>query len=233
MVVNLKKGQLFMTNQEIINFTINFLSDYGLDPEDVEIDNSQLQIGAALDSLDLFFSIDVSGTIDQQILNDRLNQQLHQAIDDYDLEDEMQQFGLNPDQLDLINNLNDSYDQLKGIDRHVQNEIHNIHQTDFQEELADQIRTEASILQDDGYDLLPLMQNYSDAIYALAHCEPIYRALEKTVDQSDSATHTAMAPVNFFNSIENEGPRIISQFNENPEETINNYIKKHQLKKKN
>lgn len=145
----------------------------------------------------------------------------------------MQQFGLNSDQLDLINNLNDSYDQLKDIDRHVQNEIHNIHQTDFQEELANQIRTEASLVQDDGYDLLPLMQNYSDAIYALAHCEPIYQALEKTVDQSDSTTHTAMAPVNFFNSIETEGPRIISQFNENPEQTINNYIKKHQLKKKN
>lgn len=62
-----------MTNQEIINFTINFLSDYGLDPEEVEIDNSQLQISAALDSLDLFFSADISGTIDQQILNDRLN----------------------------------------------------------------------------------------------------------------------------------------------------------------
>lgn len=222
-----------MTNQEIINFTINFLSDYGLDPEDVEIEDSQLQVGASLDSLDLFFSVDISGTIDQQILNDRLNQQLHQAIDDYDLDDEMQQFGLSSDQLDLIGSLNDSYDQLKDIDCHVQNEIHNIHQTYFQEELADQIRTEANLLQDDGYDLLPLMQNYSDAIYTLAHCEPIYQALKKTVNQNDTATHTAMAPVNFFNSIENEGPRIINQFNENPERTIDNYIEKHQLKKKN
>lgn len=218
-----------MTKQEIAE---QFCEDHGIDIIESEITDSHIYLTLSYNDTD--FYVDTDYDADSDNFEKILAKETYQALDDYDPEDILFDFGFSDNQLTLIKQFQQSADDLHDLKEDLNNELHNVHYTSFEDSLTEVLRSRAQLLISDGYKNLKLMQSYARDINIIAQSEPLYNALEKLLDQTESNANVFLYPTNFFDFITSgRNQNIISDFKKNPNSTLNRIIKENNLKRKN
>lgn len=217
-----------MTKQEIAE---QFCEDHGIDIIESEITDSHIYLILSYNDTDFYVDIDYDADSDN--FEKILAKETYQALDDYDPEDILFDFGFSDNQLTLIKQFQQSTDDLHDLKEDLNNELHGVHYTSFEDTLTEVLRSRAQLLISDGYKNLKLMQSYAHDINIIAQSEPLYNALEKILAQTDSNTNVFLYPNNFFDFITSgRNQNIISDFKKNPNSTLNRIIKENSLKRK-
>lgn len=217
-----------MTKQEIAE---QFCEDHGIDIIESEITDSHIYLTLSYNDTD--FYVDTDYDADSDNFEKILAKETYQALDDYDPEDILFDFGFSDNQLTLIKQFQQSADDLHDLKEDLNNELHNVHYTSFEDSLTEVLRSRAQLLISDGYKNLKLMQSYARDINIIAQSEPLYNALEKLLDQTESNANVFLYPTNFFDFITSgRNQNIISDFKKNPNSTLNRIIKENNLKRK-
>lgn len=211
------------------------MSDYDFQIEDLQLEDDQLYltVGYGNTEFDLSVAYDPASDTNDDF-ESNLKQALYDALDDYDLNEELMNAGLTKMQLLTLQQSQTTAANICDIKVELNNDLYDKHYSDIQNNIMEKLRDQAQSLIDDGYKIYPLMQAYVEEMYAVARCEPIYSRLDQILDQHDNTTHVFMYSANFFHFITaTKNMPLIDQFNDNPHAVLDRIIRDNHLKVKN
>lgn len=221
-----------LKEQTIYNLIEAIAEEYNFDIENVEIENDQVDVDLTYNDVDLYVSLSYDPETDTKAdFASNFKQALYDNLDDYDPEEELLESGLTEAQLRMVNRTQTTADQLADVKADLNNDLRDQHYSDIQNSIMEKLRDQAQDLIDDGYKIYPLMQEYSQEMYVIARCEPIYNSLAQIVDQHDNATHVFMYPTNFFHfMVATANMKLVDQFKDQPHTVLDQIIRLKQLK---
>lgn len=224
-----------LKEQTVYELVETIADDYNFNLEDVQIENDQVDVNLAYNSVDLYVSLSYDPETDtKDDFASNFKQALYEVVDDYDPEEELLESGLTEEQLRMINQTQITADQLADVKADLNNDLRGQHYSDIQNRIMEKLRNQAQDLIDDGYKIYPLMQEYSQEMYVISRCEPIYSSLAQIVDQHDNATHVFMYPTNFFHfMVTTANMKLVDQFEDQPHTVLDQIIRLKNLKVKN
>lgn len=114
-----------MTKQEIAE---QFCEDHGIDIIESGITDSHIYLMLSYNDTD--FYVDTDYDADSDNFEKTLTKETYQALDDYDPEDILFDFGFSDNQLTLIKQFQQSTDDLHDLKEDLNNELHGVHLSD-------------------------------------------------------------------------------------------------------
>lgn len=210
------------------------MTDYDFEIEDLQLEDDQLYLTVGHGNTEFGISLAYDPETDtKDDFESNLKQALYEALDDYDPDEELMEYGLTESQLLMIKQSQDAAEDLDDIKAELNNDLHDKHYSDIQNSIMDKLRDEAQNLIDDGYKIYPLMQEYAQEMYVISRCEPIYSSLAQIVDQHDNATHVFMYPTNFFHFMTaTANMALVDKFEDHQHEVLDQIIYVNHLKVK-
>lgn len=224
-----------MLKEQTINDIVErVMNDYDFEIEDLQIEDDQLDLTVGHGNSEFGISLTYNPENDtKDNFESSLTQALYEALDDYDPDEELMEYGLTESQLLMVKQSQDAAADLDDIKAELNNDLHDKHYSNIQNSIMEKLRDEAQSLIDDGYKIYPLMQEYTQQMYAISRCEPIYSRLEQILDQHDNTTHVFMYSANFFHFITaTRNMPLIDQFNDHPHAVLDQIIRDNHLKVK-
>ena len=224
-----------MLNEQMINNIVErVMNDYDFEIEDLQLEDDQLDLTVGHGNSEFGISLAYDPETDtKDDFESNLKQALYEALDDYDPDEELMEYGLTESQLLMIKQSQDTEEDLDDIKAELNNDLHDKRYSDIQNSIMDKLRDEAQNLIDDGYKIYPLMQEYAQEMYVISRCEPIYSRLDQILDQHDNTTHVFMYSANFFHFITTtKNMPLIDKFNDHPHEVLDQIICDNHLKVK-
>lgn len=224
-----------MLNEQTINDIVErVMTDYDFEIEDLQLEDDQLYltVGHGNTEFDLSVTYDPASDTNDDF-ESNLKQALYDALDNYDLDEELMNAGLTKMQLITLQQSQATADDICDIKAELNNDLYDKHYSDIQNSIMEKLRDQAQSLIDDGYKIYPLMQAYAQEMSAVSRCEPIYNRLDQILDQHDNTTHVFMYSANFFHFITaTTNMPLIDQFNDHPHEVLDQIIRDNHLKVK-
>lgn len=219
----------------INNIVERVMNDYDFEIEDLQIEDDQLDLTVGHGNTEFGISLAYDPESDtKDDFESNLKQALYDALDDYDPDEELMEYGLTESQLLMLKQSQDTAEDLDDIKAELNNDLHDKHYSNIQNTIMEKLRDQAQSLIDDGYKIYPLMQEYVQEMYAVSRCEPIYRRLDQILDQHDNTTHVFMYSANFFHFMASAANMaLIDKFNDHPHDVLDQIIRDNQLKVKN
>lgn len=219
----------------INNIVERVMNDYDFEIEDLQLEDDQLDLTVGHGNSEFSISLAYDPKNDtKDDFESNLKQALYDALDNYDPDEELMEYGLTESQLLMIKQNQDTEEDLDDIKAELNNDLHDKHYSDIQNSIMEKLRDEAQNLINDGYKIYPLMQEYVQEMYAVSRCEPIYNQLNQILDQHDNTTHVFMYSANFFHFMTaTKNMPLIDQFNDHPHEVLDQIICDNHLKVKN
>lgn len=224
-----------MLKEQTINDIVESIADdYNFEIEDVQIEDNQLDVTLTYEGAEVYVSVSYDPKTDtKDDFASDFKQALYEALNDYDPDEELMEYGLTESQLLMVKQSQDAAENLDDIKAELNNDLHDKQYSDIQNSIMEKLRDEAQRLIDDGYKIYPLMQEYTQQMYVISRCEPIYSRLDQILDQHDNTTHVFMYSANFFHFITaNKNMPLIDKFNDHPHAVLNQIIHDNQLKVK-
>lgn len=222
-----------MTEEQIQNLIYDICEAYDLEIEDLNIDDQTIELEVSHNEAEFNIELEIDSDITKDELTAQLEQELYNAVDNYDPDETLMEYGLNESDINAIEQIQDTTDEINTIKEDLNNSLRHQNYTSFQEDIMNQLKNEAQNLIDDGYKNLKLMQEYTNEMSIIAQSEPIYNQLEKILDQTDSTSHVFLYAPNFFSFMTSGTQRnIINEYQQNPHACLDKIIHFNNLKVK-
>lgn len=225
-----------MTNQQIQNLIENILEDYDLELNEIAFDHDQIEVDLIINDQPISFTIGNKDLINPNQSRSTILHALADALDDYDIVDELDQLGISEETIDQVENQQDTAAEAERTYWMIKQELKDQPDyTNFQEAQLNELNNLANSAIQEGYltHNLAMAKNYIHTADVIAQSEPLYNALQQIVDPTKNNANVFFYAPNFFNFISSgRGEQLLNKFQTQPKQVIEQIIKENYLETK-
>lgn len=225
-----------MTNQQTQNLIENILEDYDLELNEIAFDHDQVEVDLNINDQPISFTIDNKDLTNPNQSRSTILHALANALDDYDIVDELDQLGISEEIIDQVENQQDAAAEAERTYWMIKQELKDQPDyTNFQEAQLNELNNLANSAIQEGYltHNLAMAKNYIHTADVIAQSEPLYNALQQIVDPTKNNANVFFYAPNFFNFISSgRGEQLLNQFQTQPKQVVEQIIKENYLETK-